>query len=115
MLRAASASAAMATPYRESYGEDECERPENVRWTPSRHARESPWWDEDDYDPDETEDYLAASIRYFENRNRANGVWYDFSVRAWKCRCQAFEDSGKCKHVHRYRPQETINLIEGYL
>lgn len=111
----------MATPYRESYGDDEV-RPENAEgWTPSYHAREyarePAWWDEeDDYNPDETEDYLAASIRYFENRNKVNGgVWYDIPAREWKCRCQEFEDKGKCRHLHRFRPQETVNLIEGYL
>lgn len=113
----ASVSGVMATPYRESYGEDDYTRPENVAWTPSYHAGESAWWDEeDDYNPDETEDYLAASIRYFENRNKVSGgVWYDVPLREWKCRCQEFEDRGKCRHLHRFRPQETINLIEGYL
>jgi hypothetical protein len=105
----------MAAPYRESYGEDEYERPENTPWPAPR--RGSAWWDDDDYDPDDTEDYLAASAEYFRKRQERliGSVWYDFSVRRWKCNCQSFEDTGKCRHVHRYRPQETINLIEGYL
>jgi hypothetical protein len=97
----------MAAPYRESYGEDEYERPENAPF------RRSPWRDEDD---DTTEDYLAAATDYFRRRQeRPGSVWYDFSVRQWKCNCQYFEDTGKCRHVHRYRPQETVNLTEGYL
>ena len=42
-------------------------------------------------------------------------MWYDWEDHTWRCRCEAYMNSGSCKHAYRYRRQYTIQVNEEYL
>lgn len=80
----------MSSPYQDSYGDDEYdERPVTPQW---RYG---------------SDDDLAMYRRH--------DTWYNYKTHLWECGCPAYEVSGRCKHVYRFRGQVTIRVNEEYL
>jgi hypothetical protein len=81
----------MGTPYQESYG---------------------------DYGYSKDEEYLTYDD--FEEREldfyrHKYATWYNRETHLWECGCPAYRVSRVCRHVHRFRGQETIKVKEEYL
>jgi len=82
----------MGTPYQESYGDYGYSKDEE-------HITYN-----DDLDNRELDFYRS---RY--------ATWYNRETHLWECGCEAYEKSHVCKHVHRFRGQQTIKVKEEYL
>lgn len=80
----------MAAPYQESYGDDRDTTPG--------------YWDD-----------LEEDLVVWRYGSKHGNQWYDWDEHVWKCRCNAYQADGSCKHAYRYRRQDTIIVREEYL
>jgi hypothetical protein len=65
----------------------------------------------DDYRDEDVDDYLSDhGILWSSFR-----VYFDTGDRSWRCRCPVYEVEGKCAHLVRYMPTETVRVSDRYL
>lgn len=94
------------TPYSERWHGHE-EEPPHVYV--NRREYFPPVDDEDEAYDEELEEYITQLFKYVHVPH------YDWDTRAWVCTCKRFLAHGKCEHVIRFRPLETLLVDPEFL
>lgn len=63
-----------------------------------------------DYRDEDADDYLTRHDLWDTFR-----VYYHTGDRQWRCRCPVYQAEGKCAHIVRYLPTETLKVSDRYL
>lgn len=63
-----------------------------------------------DYRDEDADDYLTRHDLWDSFR-----VYFDPEDLKWRCRCAVYQEKGKCHHLIRYMPTETLRISDRYL